>query len=686
MPALTFDEFGATPDDVSGASGRSNVVIRPVSERSATALTFDEFTPESTTNKVLRYGKDIGKSVISGLDKGVAGLAGAPADLALGINAGVNYGKAWYQGRPFEEVEAESDRNGIISRDAVRAWSSQAAHDASPLKHDPQTTAGKYVQAGAEFVPAALLGPGNMARNAIALGILPGVASEAAGQATEGTDLEPWARAGAAVLGAGTGHWATAPNAAQAAVSRAARGVSSAQADAAEEIFRHAQDIGLPITRAEAVQHVTGGATNLGNLQRVVEGSGELRPFMAQRPGQVESAARTAFDDLTPASMAPANLGPAVGQAAQGTVQDVTQAINRHTRPMYEQAQRQGVGVPVHEALMSDPLYARTLQEVRDNPALNRTIANLPDDNVGVIDLVQRRLREQADNASIPGQASTSNLAAANYGDARTAPIAAADTATGSRPGVAGSYETARNTQADLRQRYLEPLMNGFVGKLARNDVTTERAIATLFPENPLPHSQRAVGEAVQAVAARAPAAATQLVRAHAEMTFNEAVQRLQSGANEFGGAGFAAALRGNPQQAANLEAAVTALRGGQAYQGFDRFLNVLEAQGSRQRIGSQTAFNQEVQSNLKQGGTVAEALSAVATGGIKLPSKIAQRIEQWRMGGNVSEIADILTNPTAAPLFRQLATAPTNSAKAGAIMTRLIYLGERARENAKEQ
>jgi hypothetical protein len=155
-------------------------------------------------------------------------------------------------------------------------------------------------------------------------------------------------------------------------------------------------------------------------------------------------------------------------------------------------------------------------------------------------------------------------------------------------------------------------------------------------------------------------------------------------GANEFGGAGFAAVLRGNPQQAANLEAAITALRGGQAYEGFDRFLNILEAQGNRQRIGSQTAFNQEVQKNLKQGGTVAEALTGVASGGLKLPSKINQRIEQWRMGGNVAQIADILTNPASAQLFRQLATAPPTSARAAAIISRLAYLGDRGRDDSK--
>lgn len=691
MPVLTFDDVIGTTTGSTAPSGR--IYVSPARDDKTSAgkggsraLSFDEFAPpESTTEKVVRYGKDIGLSVVSGLDKGVAGLAGLPADAALGVNYLVNLGKSKVQGRPFEEVEAESDRNAVISRDAVRAWGSQAAHAASPLKHEPETTAGRYAQAGAEFIPSAVVGPGGVVRNSIALGVVPGLASEAAGHATEGTAYEPYARGAAAIAGAATGHWATAPNAAEAAVGRAARGAAAAQVDQAEQLFQSAQQMGVPITRAEALQHVTGGATNLSNLQRVVEGAGELRPFMAQRPGQVENATRNALDQITPPSMAPENLGPAVGQAAQGTVQDVTQAINRHTRPLYQAAEQQRVGPAVHQALVADPLYVQTLNEVRSNPALNRTIEHLPDDSVGVIDLVQRRMREQADNARMPGQANTSNLAAANFEDARTIPMAAADTVTGSRPGgVQGAYEAARTQQQALRDQYLQPLLNGPVGRLAQNDLSTKRAIEVLFPANPLPHSNREIETAVRAVAQRSPQAATQLVRAHVEQTFNEAVQRLQSGANEFGGAGFAAVLRGNPQQAANLEAAITALRGGQAYEGFDRFLNILEAQGSRQRIGSQTAFNQEVQRELKSGGTVAEALTGVASGGLKLPSKINQRIEQWRMGGNVAQIADILTNPAAATLFRQLATAPPASAKAAAIMTRLVYLGERGRENSK--
>ena len=63
-----------------------------------------------------------------------------------------------------------------------------------------KTTAGQYAGTVGEFLPgAALLGglnPSNLMRGAV----VPGIASEGAGQATEGTALEPYARFGAGML------------------------------------------------------------------------------------------------------------------------------------------------------------------------------------------------------------------------------------------------------------------------------------------------------------------------------------------------------------------------------------------------------------------------------------------------------------------------------------------------------
>lgn len=67
----------------------------------------------------------------------------------------------------------------------------------------PKTLPGEYAKTAGEFVPGALVGGGNLLMNAIRYGVVPGVASEAAGQATEGTKLEPYARLVGALLGAG---------------------------------------------------------------------------------------------------------------------------------------------------------------------------------------------------------------------------------------------------------------------------------------------------------------------------------------------------------------------------------------------------------------------------------------------------------------------------------------------------
>jgi len=654
MAALTFDDLPA-PQPLPEGRPRVQVNTGPKSN----ALTFDDVT---APRDALQTATGWGKAAVSGLDKGVAGLAGLPADLALGSVWLLNWASSKAQGRSFEEVEAENDRKAIISRDTIRPWGAQAITAASPLQHKPETTTEKYIDTAMSFVPGAVA-PGvaagrlaNIGRDVVRMGIAPGVVSEAAGQATEGTAMEPWAR-GLTALGTGAvGAWVNAPNAAGSVVTQAARGATPAQIDAAEQLFRQAQQAGVPITRAEAVQYVTGGATNLGNLQRVVEGSGQMQPFFAQRPGQVEAATRQQIGQtLGQAAPDPYAIGPQVGQAAEGVVQDTRNAINARTRPLYQAADVDRVPPAQYQRLAQDPSYDAALQTIRNHPELGPQFNHLPDNSVTVVDAVKKLLNTRADVT--PNADATERYLASLRGTAETN---ARTAGTASSP----AYAQALAEQARLRQQYLEPLLAGPLGKLAKTDMATDRAIRVLFPENPLPGGENQIGGAITALATRQPGATRQLVRAHVERTFNEAVQLLQSGANQFGGAGFVAALRGNPQQAANFEAALT-----------DRFLQILEAQGTRQRQGSQTAFNQEVQAGLKQGGTVAEALTGAATGGIKVPQQISDAIQRMRLGQNTREIADLLTNPDAAALFRQLATAPPNSAKATAIATRLFYM-----------
>lgn len=478
-----------------GAKPQRQVVSQPTYDPMGNATGGTEDVPafEQSRSPVVAQSDDILKGAAGGVVRGVAGIVGFPAMAADYLTRGSDYLAQKLTGQSDEDYRAQEKRRKDArlfpgAMEAIKPEGIQRGIESvTGPAYVPTTRAGRFASAATEFGVGGAVGrPANIARNIIAYGVVPGLLSEAGGQAFEGSAAETPARIAGALAGGVGGALATRGGTAGSMIRSAVDGATPQQLDAAEQLFQRAAQAGTPISRAEAIQAVSQGSTRIGDLQHTIEGMGGMKEFYSQRPAQNEAAARRAFDTLSPPLANPSQVGPQVGQAAEGVVGDVTQAINRRTRPLYQAAETQRVGPQVQQALVADPLYAQTLQEVRTNPALNRTIENLPDDSVGVIDLVQRRMREQADNARLPGQANTSNLAAANFDDARTVPLAAADTVTGSRPAtvsnppVAGSYETARNAQQQLRQQYLEPLMNGPIGKLAGRDTTTKNAIGAL--------------------------------------------------------------------------------------------------------------------------------------------------------------------------------------------------------------
>lgn len=320
MAALTFDDLvpAAAPGGAPAPSGG--------------ALTFDDLVPPEKNGTAT----DVAKSAATGYLKGAIGLAGAPADLGSMLQSALAHGQAWVQGRPLEDVQAENDRNAIISRDTLAKAGSAAltkdleqaggavatAFSGKPQDrtlYQPQTTAGHYAETVGSFLPAAVAGPGGVVRNALTFGVAPGLASEAAGQLTAGSSLEPWARGGAAIAAGGLGAFASRPTTAGGIIKDAVN-LTPNQIDAVESLINDAASRGINMSRAEAAQQVTGGATRLGDIQRVVEGNGRLKEFYADRPQQIDQAARSQFDAMVPAAANPSEIGPQVQDAARAGV------------------------------------------------------------------------------------------------------------------------------------------------------------------------------------------------------------------------------------------------------------------------------------------------------------------------------------------------------------------------------
>ncbi|MEN5106653.1 hypothetical protein [Brucella anthropi] len=148
--------------------------------------------------------EDVTKSGAAGLARGSADLVGLPGSLGDILNQGAGFLlKRGYQLATGEEAKPGTFFGGnavpesVASGQAMRGYASKISDGATD--YQAQTTPGKYAGTVGEFLPGTVAFGGANPSNLLRYGVVPAVASEAAGQATKGSAFEPYARVGAAI-------------------------------------------------------------------------------------------------------------------------------------------------------------------------------------------------------------------------------------------------------------------------------------------------------------------------------------------------------------------------------------------------------------------------------------------------------------------------------------------------------
>lgn len=636
--------------------------------------------PEKKTD----YGaiaKDVAKSAGVGVARGVIGIGGMAGDLSNLGAKGIEKASDFISDQIGVDRYVRPKGGSILDNIPTSASLTKNVEGVTGEFYKPQTTPGHYAETVGEFLPAAIAGPGGIGRKVAMQAVLPGIASEAAGQASAGTELEPYARAGAGILaGLGGAALSRPSGSAQAIRSQLPEGITQAVVDDARSLMVTAKAKGIDLTWPEALSQASGKPV-LSDTQRILESApssrARMQDFYAERPRQVDQAALNEFDRIAPGTRNPSQIGPQIGEAARENIGDVRKTINAASEPYYKAAESQLFTPQEFAVVKTIPGYKESLEAVRKAPDAWR-IAHLPDNSVGVLDKVKQHFDQQAKNAGSkfnPGQ---------NQSVQSSHEMSASAT---KQAGIIKSaeYETALAIQQQAREQFLEPLLQGPLGRLAKKDVTTQKAIDVLFPTSPLPNSHNEIGDAVAALAKKNPGAATQLVRAHMESVFNEATKNLQGGPNQFGAAKFANKLTGNIQQRANLQAAVEALPNGkQIWQGVDNFLEAAEATGTRQAKGSLTAFNAQELRSMGGSNIIGETVKTGLSPG-KWWSVVNDKWSQWKLGRNLDELARIFTDPKSAPVLKRIAGMPNGSREAQYLVSRLILQAENALVQPRE-
>lgn len=649
-------------------------------------------------DKRISTGGDVGLSALASVPKAITSMAGMATDLGDSLLGGLVYGTDRLRGVSPEDASTNSAaarkarkemRQGLgelgfgpvtgIPGNSTEIRQGLEDKVTGPL-HEPQTRMGKVADTVGQFTTSSMLmGAGGPLARAVQ-GVVPGLITEAAGQTPgiEGTPLEPWARGGSAVLSGLITHKVTAPQSADRIIADSMKGVTKSQMNDAMKLMRSSRDAGgVPLTWPEAIQHVTGGRTTLDDVARYVEqspaGGPIMRTFYADRPQQIEGAVNTQANALDPVRRAPEVVGPTVQRGAQGYLDEVNAGINDATRPLYDAAKGVRLGPRDMQQILANPSYKAAVAELRGHPYLGDYYKRIKANSIEMIDAVKKLMDKDI-----------AAMAVAPKGIDRFAG-AAATTQKNSMLNIAKNasqeYSDALTIQGDLRRNALEPLQQGPTGKLAANDALGQQ-INAIFPTNPMSGSEQGVRQAIRAIARKDPQTAANIVGAHIDRVFAEANQKLASGPNQAGGAGFAAVISGNSQQAKNLEAAIRALPNGDSkWQGFRNLLDNLEATGTRKAQNSATSINETIKQNLKGGSLIGESAATVLSPA-KWTTGARDAYQAWRMGRNTEYLARLFTDPRAEKLLARMALYKPGTPEAIDITGRVLAITQGASDS----
>lgn len=248
---------------------------------------------------------DMGKAAGAGAARGAAAIPGLPGTAGELFDAGVL--KAGQAVGLFPE-EWTAPKNAL-SAGSLIGYMSDATGGATDFKGE--TVPGRFAGTVAEFLPGAAAFGGASAGNLLRFGAVPGVASEAAGMATEGTKAEPWARAAAALL---------AP-VALGAVGKLGAKIVSPHGGADPERLKLAQvldDAGVPLTAGQRV-----GSEGLRRKEALAPSAQNFSE--AQREAFTKAVLKTAGTD---ASRATPEVMAETAKRIGAVFDDVTQGID----------------------------------------------------------------------------------------------------------------------------------------------------------------------------------------------------------------------------------------------------------------------------------------------------------------------------------------------------------------------
>lgn len=673
---LPWEEYAAVasaPQEPPAAPWEEYAVLAPKAEPSA--------LDNALASPAGRQTMDIAKGLGVGAVKGQASLLGLPGDVGNFLGDATT----WLGDQALGYVAPETLARLQAQREEFKRKGGAGSPIAAPTSENvnraiqgvfddyykPETTAGEYAQTIGEFVSPAVT-PGLAKKGAQALGsalgrgalgeaqslwgvtktglkygVAPGVASETAGQATEGTKNEPFARAIAPLLVAGPLAFRDAMKSNR-PLQEILQEIPAAEREAALEFMKQAEATGSRILFDEALNQITGNKyPRLADLRQMAEdsrvGGKIIAPIMAERPKAGADLFKRVADEFGQMPETPFEVAPKVKAAAEGELTRARQDINKGVEGLYAGARESQVSAEQLDQLAQSPIFQSYATKINADPVLRESLGNIDPSSIGYLDVVKKAVDADLNTLTSPLTPGRDNARIAALSEFK-------DRLTGIADEASPAYQEARRIGAEGRQNVLAPLERSPTGQLAATSDIPEawKQQADILFSADTPGTAKQAGEAMRTVMTADPEAGKQLARLYLQKIFEDATANLMGGENQWGPAKLAKALTGKDRNRESLRSVLTEVNP-DAVPALDVALKIFEAQGRRQGRGSATALRQQLKEDLSESApTMAIGAASKIGRGFSPLKELNEAAKRMTLNYNMESIANALIDPEA--------------------------------------
>jgi len=655
------DNLSATPA-VSGQIDMGETPEETAARKAALkALVFGN-APQSQEGEKPNVWEDVGKSAALGVAQGVSETIMVPVT-ALSLLEDLITGAAESMNLKAPSPEGSKSLLDMIGAGRLRP-ATEAVRKAIGGLYKPTTPPGKFTRTGAEFaVPFAPLTKGRTLAS-ILTGVGAGFGSEFAGQATEDSGFEPYARFVGGIAGGGGTNWLANRGNVKRQLKERVKRTTPEEFERAQELQDEARRMGVDLTGAEAL-----GTPDILELAADTAGAARgganvMGKFMDKRPKQVEEAVATLGRNIGP-EVTPGQAQQAAQEAAKQVIRNAKRVRSDATKPFYQAADdvevpRSDVQAIVNALDAMKVTRGSGLENVRNALRTRLTDeAGDPVTDVGRIDSARKEFVRRTEAPNVVGDVIHPEVAAVIQ------PILADM----SRMLIKHSpdYATGRALHVEMSP-VVKALQEGDIGKIADSKTLQAGAKVLTDPKHAREETIKFVADRLNKVD---PDAFPALVKVQIQNVFDAAARDALSGPQPASGANFRKALIGTPQQRKNMHVLLDGVA--DAYglnkvtfkRGVYKFLNVLDRTGRMRSKGPPASS----QAEMAQGGAIQTGASALDPSTGFFLGKIKRWADRRIMGKNYEALAEILTARDSVTQIQRLAAlAPASFAMRQAV------------------